>query len=360
MVKDYVVELTRPLDKSMIEVFKQHGGSLVFHDDIIPQRIIVECQDDHMLNNLEFVRSLREAYSDGVLLNPKIAKPKVSLTPGIDLGALVSVGHGFRVKMAVLDCGIYRQVNVDVTEAIDFTGYGKHATEDHGSTVISIIHHIAKATSIYSAKVCHKSGEMHERHVMNALKWARQKQVHIINMSVGWPRECQGNCLVSEYINTIVEVDHILIVAAAGNNIIDEEGNVIEERKVHCPACAEEAISVGAISEEGNGIAPFSSAGHINSNKPNIVTTGHGVLCMPRFFAQFGGTSFAAPVVSGILSVLVSYTGSMETLRMKLYETAEFMEGIPGSKQGLGKLNLPRLLEVLSNEKRTRSEGTQS
>lgn len=112
------------------------------------------------------------------------------------------------------------------------------------------------------------------------------------------------------------------------------------------------------MSEDGVDVAEFSSPGHINSNKPNILAPGYGQIISKVYVSSFSGTSFAAPVVTGILGALVSYTSNVEKLRIKLLETAEKLEGISVTKQGLGRLNLPKLLEVLENENKIDITGT--
>lgn len=351
-VKEYIVDLIEPLNEAILDSLHSLKYEIVFQDDLVPEILVVK--GTQSLESLSFVKSCRETRVDGVLLTPKLPKTtKVSFKPEFNLDPLHLFGIGFGVGVVVLDCGIFPEICGEVEEEEDFTGYGKvpyvtpnGAVSPHGSIVVSEIRQIAKAVKIYSGKVLHKDGTLNETHLLNGLKWARQQEnVRIINLSVGWAYECQGDCMLARYINKIWEKQKILVVAAAGNN------NEEKQHRVHCPACAEEAITVGAVSTEGDAIAQFSVQGHINTNKPNIVTTGIGGVVSDAYISRFSGTSFAAPVVTGILSCLVSYVRNVETLRMRLYETAERMEGVPSSYQGMGKLNLPALLEVLANER---------
>jgi Subtilisin-like serine proteases len=362
MLKDYILKLEAPLNQSMIDDFHLNNYQIVFHDDILPDLVIVH-GSKVSLDSFDFVERFRESRRNGTLLSNTTenkAKTIVDFTPSIDTEKLNTFGHGFGVGVAVLDCGLIPAIATPVEENEDFTGFGKSPYRSpqgtmppHADIVVNIIRHFSKAARIYNAKVCHQDGTLNETHVFNGLKWARSKEnVRIINMSIGWHFKCDGSCDLARYINAIYEKQQIVVVSAMGNKF---DG---QDYFTFCPACASEAVSVGAVSEDGNTIAHFSVPGHINSMKPNIVAAGNGKMLMGEFFTPFHGTSFAAPVITGILASLVSYTGDMEKLRMRLYETASYMEGIPSNYQGLGKLDLLALLEVLSNEQRIDSASS--
>ena len=145
--------------------------------------------------------------------------------------------------------------------------------------------------------------------------------------------------MLANYINAIVQKLKIIIVVAVGNR---------EKATTFCPACAQEAISVGSLSKDGNSVADFSTPGSIHLSKPNVVAQGHGGIFFPDGPIPFEGTSFAAPVVSGIITALVLNNPSSATLISNFYMATEYLDNTL-EKKGLGKVSLPKLMEVLEN-----------
>lgn len=367
-MKEYIVELDKPFNSTVKDYFTNRDIKVIFHDEILSDLVIIETNCD--INSLEHVKSFNEPRVGELLHKADVKSIRtVKMEPHIDPAILYDYGYGFGVKIAVLDSGVNKDICPDIEDEIDFTGVGKYTEFPHGSVVTSIIKHYAKASHIYSAKVCQGGNDLKEANIFKGLKWARQKQVDIINMSIGLPYNCDGNCQLSRYINTIVEKFGIMIVSAAGND--SESDGLNFEKKVHCPACAFESISVGSLSKTGDDVAHFSVPGLVNSDKPNIVTSGFGYLYSNGDYTPFQGTSFSAPVITGIMGCLVSYLSKtginvvtdsdkiirMQKLRLKLFETATFIDGVYASRQGLGKFNLINLLEVLDNESKSNTAG---
>lgn len=349
MMEDFIVLLKRALDSEIQETITAANCNIVFHDELVPDIVGIHGHQN-VIESFEFVEGAQLARTGGNLLEKKkklAEKTLVQMVPAINTEALQKIGHGFGVGVAVLDCGVDRDICGSVEVEEDFTNMGKEAAEPHGSIVVSIIKHFSKAARIFSAKVCHKDGDMKELNLLKAIQWARKQEgVKIINLSVGFERDCDGTCYLSKYINDVWAQTKILFVAAVGNN--DKDGR---QTQVHCPACASEAVTVGGVSRDGETKAHFNSKGHIHINKPNILTSGFGGIVSPVYFTPFQGSSFAAPVITGIMCTLVSYIGNMDKLRMRMYETASPLKNLASADQGFGVLDLPKLLEVLSNEK---------
>ena len=99
-----------------------------------------------------------------------------------------------------------------------------------------------------------------------------------------------------------------------------------EKATTFCPTCAQEAISVGSLSKDGNSVADFSTPGSIHLSKPNVVAQGHGGIFFPDGPIPFEGTSFAAPVVSGIITALVLNNPSSATLISNFYMATEYLD----------------------------------
>ena len=137
--------------------------------------------------------------------------------------------------------------------------------------------------------------------VTEAIKYATQQNVDIINMSLGCP---QPNAEMYEAIKRAIAKD-ICVVCACGNN----SDNNVNTDELNYPAGYNECISVGSISYSRK-YSRFSS-----SNKEVDLATfgeglnGRGILtCYPDgLYREQKGTSFSAPFVSGSLALLKNW-----------------------------------------------------
>ncbi|MCZ0704220.1 hypothetical protein J2T56_002520 [Natronobacillus azotifigens] len=196
---------------------------------------------------------------------------------------------------------------------------------------------IVPAATIYSAKVC-IDDDIDEEDVFRALDWViTLPEVKCINLSLGIDAKCLGDCDLANKINAMTKMGYI-IVAAMGN----------QDSLTHCPACAEGAISVGSLDEKGKKVASFSSQGHINSNKPDLVAPGNGTQLILGIPSPFHGTSFAAPIVTGVLGATYNMFEQGKNVKEYIVSSCEPLLDVPRTKQGYGKLNLKKYLEEIT------------
>ncbi|WP_277618862.1 S8 family peptidase [Bacillus paranthracis] len=328
---------------------------IFFYDDLIPNQIVIETiQDMECLSSFDFVKSVRETRT-GHLLQSNHSVTTLKMYPSLEEDAELlhkENYYGFGTKIAVLDAGINKEYFSHIHNEKDFTGHGSTPITYHGNVVVSIIKKFAPGAGIYSGKICNSVDDLKEENLLSALQWAaREEKVNVINLSAGFNSGCKGNCMLANYINAIVQKLKIIIVVAVGNR---------EKATTFCPACAQEAISVGSLSKDGNSVADFSTPGSIHLSKPNVVAQGHGGIFFPDGPIPFEGTSFAAPVVSGIITALVLNNPSSATLISNFYMATEYLDNTPGKKQGLGKVSLPKLMEVLENAQKIHPTGTEN
>ncbi len=116
--------------------------------------------------------------------------------------------------------------------------------------------------------------------------------------------------------------------------------------RVACPGAAEKAITVGSIDPDGK-LAINSGKGLPGFNKPNLLAPGTGTIGNKHF----SGTSFATPIITGVLASLFSAKDiDKSKIITCLYQTCQSM-GIDKHQQGFGVINLEKLMEVYKNEK---------
>ncbi|WLR50832.1 S8/S53 family peptidase [Bacillus tianshenii] len=337
------VRLNQEYNKGIQQILQSNNIKVKHFDAILNDFIIVETNDKDELYEFDFIKSIKETRIGRLLDLPKNQKTvhlKVKPTPELNLKPLRDKGlYGLGTKIAVIDSGYDIERVGEVECAMNFTNHpNSYDTCGHGSIVIGQILNIISKAKIYSAKVCIRDNDIDEEDVFRALDWVTTlSDVKVINLSLGMDAKCQGDCDLADKINAMEKMGYI-IVAAMGNN-----GSY-----THCPACAENAISVGALDKTGKTVACYSSQGHINSNKPDLVAQGHGVETFLGVNHDFQGTSFAAPIVTGLLGATYNMFKENKEVKQYLISSCEPLINVPRTKQGYGKIDLEKFLEEIT------------
>ncbi len=158
-------------------------------------------------------------------------------------------------------------------------------------------------------------GDERDKDVANAIRYATDNGAKIINMSFGKDFS-PGKKYVDEAVQYAASKD-VLLVHGAGNDHsnIDKEANFphpyYESTATREPAWLE----VGAISSSGD-IASFSNYG---ARKVDILAPGVKIYSTipDSGYANFNGTSMAAPVVAGIAAMIRSYYPDMTAVMVR-------------------------------------------
>lgn len=226
-----------------------------------------------------------------------------------------------KVKVAVIDSGVDFGNDVELRNYIDLvpgyeecppyyidiTGHGSAvagiiAAEDNGKGITGI----NPGIELYSARVLDENNVAPTSRVIEAIYWAIEQDVDIINMSFGMKEDSQAlHHAIKEAYNA-----GILLIAAAGNT-----------KAVEYPAAYEEVIAVGAV--DSDGVVCENSA---RGEEVELVAPGEKVASTGAFEGTLvcSGTSMAAPHVTGIASLLweKDQTVSSEFIRALLRASA--------------------------------------
>lgn len=208
----------------------------------------------------------------------------------------------------------------DFTDAPQFPDDGDYLIPDndpmdeypggHGTPVAGIINAlinnqigiagVAPGVRVMNLRAGTAAGYLEIDDVAEAIVYAVDNGCKIINMSF-------GDVVYSHLLREAIAYGAnkgVLFVASAGNS-----GNQV----LHYPAAYDQTIAVGATDSTGR-LASFSNYG----SKIDLVAPGVNILSLSTFmeYGAFSGTSFSAPMVSGILALLWSEQESASALQI--------------------------------------------
>lgn len=256
-------------------------------------------------------------------------------------------GKGIRV--AVVDTGISRHTCLDAAVADGFNTVGPGAitydftdNQGHGTHVsstaaarninndINLIYGIAPECTIIPVKVLGDNGSGNIEDIIEALELLKDKNVDVINMSLGGGEYSQ---IFHETLKNLA-ARGIVVVVATGN----------ENSDVGFPAKYPECIPVGSHNAY-NKISYFSNYGPDLADR-GIVAPGEKIYgCnLKNGFTYLSGTSMATPAVTGAVALLKQIDKTrvnLEVARESLRTGSVTISGIDANHQGSGKLDVP-------------------
>jgi len=264
---------------------------------------------------------------------------------------------GQGIHIALLDTGVdiyHEDLDSGKIETIDFTreGLGKFLTDIHGTALCGIlaarpkngkgIIGLAPASKIHAIKVCKRISPSSIQATTNTftlaegLDYAIQKRVHIINVSIGGPRDR----IIEKLINR-ARADKIIIVAAAGNGGPRSPPSY--------PAAYAGVIGVTAIDQNLHLYTKATQGRFVDIAAPGVDVFS---LKPGNRYNFYTGTSFATVYVAGIIAMELSHfrsnpramPGEISTfLKHAVFQPSQ----VPPGKFGMGILLLSKIPEKL-------------
>lgn len=262
----------------------------------------------------------------------------------IDIYALHKLGFtGKGIDVGVVDTGVeeHEDLTPNLASVENVSGEKFSATLGHGTGVAGIIgaadNHLgikgmAPNCRIHAIKAMRENGGGSYFNIIQGIRTARKKGCRIINLSLGGSED--SGELRTEIENCAQE--GILVVCAAGNS--GRKNSVMYPGKYASTYC------VAAINERGKTSA-FSSRGwEVNTCAPGekLLTT-H----VSNTYSLVSGTSFAAPVVSGVFACLLE-AGVKITHDLLARTSIDIEEEGVDTKSGYGVISPGRLLKEAS------------
>ncbi|WP_433374557.1 S8 family serine peptidase [Actinoplanes sp. CA-142083] len=266
--------------------------------------LIAQLRNDPSVSYVE-VDQRRKA-SDVTPNDPEYAAGRQPEINEVNFPAAWEVTTGSAVKVAVVDTGVTQVGDLSgaVLPGYDFVNGDADPSDDagHGTMVASLI--AARGNDgagmagacwqcqVLPVKVLDSNGDGWDTDVANGIVWAARQGAKVINLSLGGP----GNSKVLSDAVAYANDAGALVVAAAGN----ENSNVRSY-----PAAYVDVVAVGATSS-GNTRAWFSNYNYGTNTWVDVAAPGIVTAMGPdgKYYAQEPGTSFSAPIVSGIAGLV--------------------------------------------------------
>ncbi|PKK95839.1 MAG: hypothetical protein CVV59_01665 [Tenericutes bacterium HGW-Tenericutes-4] len=213
---------------------------------------------------------------------------------------------GTGATIGILDAGILDKNHVNFANRSDIIVRNEwwffETVSDHANKVTSIAGvntGVARGAKILSVQL---SGEP-----SGEVEWMLDRDVNVINNS--WRTSVSDGVYnsTSAYFDYIVKNTWVTVVSAVGN-----EGEVTGQEYVGNPALGYNVVSVGSVSNSMN-VSTFSSFKETSSiSKPTLTAIGQN-LTIPSYLLDIWGTSFAAPMVTGSIAILMQMFPSLKT-----------------------------------------------
>lgn len=241
--------------------------------------------------------------------------------------------NGKGIIISIIDSGIQETGDDRIIDRFDFCTNTEDISDDldHGAKVKHIISYIAPEASILAYKVFlseNRKGSV--KAVADAIKRSIEHKADIINISGGINA------------NEVLLKDAIELAAKEGVIIVSGAGNEGRNCGITSPGNDARVITVGATTLAGDDVADYSSRGpdpDTGELKPDVVAPGD-------YSWGCRGTSFASPIVTGAVALLLQKhpTWTSQDMKSALGSTAVLLkkdgELLLPTAQGSGRIDV--------------------
>ena len=307
-------------------------------------------------------------------------------------------GDGTGVMLCVVDSGIDPEhpdlQNIDLAGWHDAIGDSETPYDDegHGTAMAGIIvaqdglTGNAPGVSLLVAKAIDDQGIGNDEQIAESVDWCVASQADVISLSLGGAQGFGSGLFTTDALEEAVEDainQGVYVVAAAGNDGEDDDGDV------ESPGSVEDVICVGGITRTGaiwTGSSQGDNDGRIWPNpifprsdpdkKPEVVAPGHevpilmaGGLSSGSWWGWSSGTSASTAWVSGALALILEEKpemqregdsggpGAVAQMKELIMQNSQMKEGQSehDDHYGYGLLRVDLLLDSLGNSSASQS-----
>jgi len=349
----------------------------------------IEKRDDVLYAGPDYVLTTCATYTNDTLRSAQWAIEKIDLPEAWDIETDAS-----SVLIAVMDSGIdanhpelVGRVNtsfsgdfttgqaggVAVSQVTDPYGHGTMVAGvigAHGNNSLGVTG-VCWDVDMVSLRIIGTDGKGYSSHAVNAINYAQQNSIKIINFSVTWARH---NDRYDVALTSAISNYFGLLIAAAGNNnaeipSIDEyypaqypHDNILtvgasegDDTKLEFEVEDEYGEMVTKGSNYGTAVDVFAPGGAILSCFPdelceNPTHSNHNPIHFDAGYHMAHGTSFAAPYVTGIAALMLTVDPSLTTDDLKeiITETVDPVSALNGKCVTGGHVNAYKALQAVT------------
>jgi len=304
----------------------------------------------------------------------------------------VSEFDGSGVELCIVDTGIDVSHpdlrDIDLVSWNDFVSgiESPYDDEGHGTAMAGIIvaegglTGVSPGVSLMVAKAIGSDGSGTDSVIAEAVDWCVDEGAEVISLSLGGAQGIGSGLFTTDALEQSVEdaiQDGVFVVAAAGNDGDDDDGDV------ESPGSVEDVICVGGITRTGatwSGSSQGDNDGRLWPNpilprqdpdkKPELVAPGHEVPVLMAsgvgngvWWGWSSGTSAATAWVSGSIAILLQAhpelqrggaqggEDAIEEVKSVIMENSQMKEGQDGHDDhyGYGLLSVKSLIDSFGN-----------
>lgn len=391
-----------PIDPDYLnQVLAFNSVEYITHSNWFNQVVVVsnDTNDINTINTLPFVVSseqfatpMRKAPMGSEKLNILSPKESIVVNPYYPYGITYAQNHlhhldymhdlsfnGQGIDIAVIDAGFLNVNSIiglehlfetgQILSTYDFVDREMSVSEDHshGSAVLSVMAGYIEGEFYGSAISANyhllRSEDATAEYIIEEDFWVRAAEYadsagcDIINTSLGYTQfddstqnhtydDLDGNTTLIARASDIASSKGILCVTSAGNNGESDWGYI------GSPADADSALTIGAV-DQYDQLASFSSFGPSADGdiKPNLVSVGwltQLIAPWDNAIINGNGTSFSAPLVSGLSACLWQALPDLTNMEIKeLLETTASQNDSPDTLRGYG---FPKVFDAYSTQ----------
>ncbi|TBR07227.1 MAG: hypothetical protein EPO62_08830 [Candidatus Nitrosotenuis sp.] len=312
--KRYIVLFKDRVEDSDIDNLKKNGGKVKNVFKSLPGLAI--SADDMQIQKIKSDKRIKNIVEDTV-----VHTFLSNSVPHIGANSVHAAGvTGNGIKVCIVDTGVddshpslnpliaqYDYVNND-GDATDDEGHGTHVAGIVASRD-SVYKGVAPDTSLMAVKVLDSTGSGFMSTVIVGIDWCIVNGADVINLSLGggsFTNTCDGDPSAIAVNNAVAQ--GVVVVAASGNN-----GYI---NAVAAPACASQAIAVGAV-DNGDGRTSFSNEGpQLDVVAPGVSIVSLNAPVVGGGFTSKTGTSMATPHVAGLVALLLETNPSLSPIQI--------------------------------------------
>lgn len=307
----YILSFQSEIDEQTI---LDSGASII--KTMKHQPIAVIEANEEAISRLQLADNIITIEKDGIV---KVAAQRVNWgVKPIQIPRAWQTGYtGKGIKIAVIDTGIGPHDDLNVIERISFVGSEPSINDlnGHGTHIAGIIaaldngigvKGIAPDAQLYSLKVFDSDGKGYTQDVLEAIDWAIEHEIDIINLSL----TSEADLAAYENLVNLAYKKGILVVGAAGNSTSTD----VTIDNVKYPAKYTNVIAVSSVDQTGK-------KGYFSSIGPAVEVAAPGVNIYSTYvnnsYDILQGTSLATAFVTGHLALLKEAYPSLNNTQLR-------------------------------------------